>query len=293
MKNLYYFILFASMLLISCSREIKEIDTTEHLYLCNTLEKNVTLTLFKNGEVLEYAIKPNDTLYFTTIDNNETRAVELRESKLNKYLNSFDSATITYNSLLYTFTNNYDIYSSPSNITESTIVNDSILFSPCILWITEVYPILAYHGKKNCTYSVYNEDYFEYLEEKIKRKHYQTYYENDVYINNRLDDTINLEVFKEEKLSTFTLTPDDTIYFTTIEYCMIEGDKPNEFPGTNAHRDFIGSIDSVNIFYNNKKYTYTKPDNKIQHLFYIYDFQENGYWMIAIDENKKQELGWE
>lgn len=39
MKNLYYFILFASMLLISCSREIKEIDTTEHLYLCNTLEK--------------------------------------------------------------------------------------------------------------------------------------------------------------------------------------------------------------------------------------------------------------
>ena len=114
-----------------------------------------------------------------------------------------------------------------------------------------------------------------------------------MYINNRLDDTINLEVFKEEKLSTFTLTPDDTIYFTTIEYCMIEGDKPNEFPGTNAYRDFIGSIDSVNIFYNNKKYTYTKTDNKIQHLFYIYDLQENGLWMIAIDENKKQELGWE
>ena len=290
MKKLYFYLL--ALLLASCS---KETTYTEHLYLCSELEENITLTLFKNGEVFEYAIKPNDTLYFTTIDYSETRAVapEPGESKLDKYLNSFDSATIAYNSQFYTFTNNYNVYSSPNNITESTIVNDSILFSPCILWITEAYPILAYHEKKNYTYYVYNEAYFEYLEEKIKRKHYQTYHENDVYINNRLNDTINLEVFREGELSEFTLTPNDTIYFTTIEYCMIEGEPTTEFLGTNAYQSFISSIDSVNVFYNNKKYTYIKPDNKIQHLFYIYDFRENGWWMIAIDKNKKQELGWE
>lgn len=73
---------------------------------------------------------------------------------------------------------------------------------------------------------------------------------------------------------------------------MIEGDKPNEFPCTNAYRDFICSIDSINVFHNNKKYTYIKPDNKIHQLLNIYNFQENGWWMIAIDKNKKQELGW-
>ena len=67
MKRFCYLIVFVGVLFISCSSEIKEVDTTEHLYLCNALEENVTLTLFKGEEVVEYEIKPNDTIYLTTI----------------------------------------------------------------------------------------------------------------------------------------------------------------------------------------------------------------------------------
>ena len=68
------------------------------------------------------------------------------------------------------------------------------------------------------------------------------------------DNIIKLEVFRNNELSTFNLTPNDTVYFTTIEYYMYEGENYNEFPGHVAYENYIGSIDSINVFYNEKKY---------------------------------------
>ena len=131
MKNLYYFILLVSVLFISCSREV---DTTEHLYLCNSLKDNVVLNLFKGDTIFEYEIKPNDTIYLTTIYSGY---VKLRpgETMLHfppatdrgEYFGSFDSATVAYNSLFYTFTKNENL------LYDST--NTSVLF------INHAYPV--------------------------------------------------------------------------------------------------------------------------------------------------------
>ena len=118
MKNLYYFILLVSVLFISCSREV---DTTEHLYLCNSLEENVVLNLFKGDTIFEYEIKPNDTIYLTTIYSGYV----VRPGEVNVhfppatdralYLGSFDSATVAYNSLFYTFTKNENLLYDSTN----------------------------------------------------------------------------------------------------------------------------------------------------------------------------------
>lgn len=291
MKKLYYLIIFVGVLFISCSREID--TTTEHLYLCNTLKENITLTLFKGEEVFEYEIRPNDTIYFSTINYSENRSIYIQDSVHDKYFSSFDSATVVYNSHLYTFTNNHNVYSASSNKTEAVVINDSLCFTPSILWIIDAYPILTHNEKKNCSYFIYNEEYFEYLNKKIKSKHYETTYIVDLYLTNRLDDSINLEVFKEGELSSFNLTLEDTIYFSTFEYYMHEGIKYVEFPGISMYQDFISSIDSVNVFYNDNKYTYIYPNRKIHQLLNINSFEENGWWIIDINEKKKQGLGWE
>ena len=59
------------------------------------------------------------------------------------------------------------------------------------------------------------------------------------------------------------------------------------------YQDFISSIDSVNVFYNDNKYTYIYPNRKIHQLLNINSFEENGWWIIDINEKKKQGLGWE
>jgi hypothetical protein len=77
-------------------------------------------------------------------------------------------------------------------------------------------------------------------------------YVEDIYLNNQLDNIIKLEVFRMGELSTFNLTPNDTVYFTTIEYYMYEGENYFVFPGHVAYENYIGSIDSINVFYNEK-----------------------------------------
>lgn len=289
MKRFCYLIVFVGVL-FACSREV---DTTEHLYLCNTLGESVTLTLFKGEEVVEYEIKPNDTIYFSDVNYSDTRAICIEESMRDKYLSSFDSATVVYNSHLYTFTNNHNVYSASSNRTESLVVNDSMCISPSVLWIMDAYPILIHNERKNCCFFIYNEEYFEYLDEKIKSKLDKTTYVVDIYLINRLEESINLEVFKGGELSSFNLMFEDTTYFTTIEYYMIEGEKLVEFPGLSVYNDSISFIDSVNVFYNDKKYTYIQPDNKIHQLFNISSFGVNGWWIVDFNENKKQALGLE
>jgi hypothetical protein len=86
--------------------------------------------------------------------------------------------------------------------------------------------------------------------------------------------------------------PNDTIHFTTIEYSEYVGDNIGDavYTGIDTYQYFVSSIDSVNVFYNDQKYTYIKPDNKIHQLLKIYNF-ETINWIVVIDEDKKQELG--
>ena len=104
------------------------------------------------------------------------------------------------------------------------------------------------------------------------------------------DNIIKLEVFRNNELSTFNLTPNDTVYFTTIEYYMIEGEKYNEFPGHVAYENYIGSIDSINVFYNEKKYTYINKPYEYGELEYFF---AKYICTIVIDDEKKNYLGWE
>ena len=115
-------------------------------------------------------------------------------------------------------------------------------------------------------------------------------YVDDIYINNQLANIVKLEVFRNNELSTFNLTPNDTVYFTTIEYYMIEGEKYNEFPGHVAYENYIGSIDSINVFYNEKKYTYINKPYEHGELEYFFAKYIS---TIVIDEGKKNYLGWE
>ena len=155
-RNLLLIIVCILIVLISCSRKI---DTTEHLYLCNALEENVTLNLFKGDTIFKYAIKPNDTIYLTTIHSGYV----VRPGEVNshfppatdrgEYLCSFDSATVAYNSLIYTFTKNEDL------------VLDSINTS--VLFINHAYPVNSISIGDYSYYS-YDEEYFEFLDRAIE-----------------------------------------------------------------------------------------------------------------------------
>ena len=115
-------------------------------------------------------------------------------------------------------------------------------------------------------------------------------YVEDIYLKNQLDNIIKLEVFRNNELSTFNLMPNDTVYFTTIEYYMYEGENYNEFPGHVAYENYIGSIDSINVFYNEKKYTYINKPYEYGELEYFF---AKYIYTIVIDEGKKNYLGWE
>ena len=120
MKSFYYLIMLVGVLFISCGREV---DTTEHLYLCNALEENVTLNLFKGDTIFEYDIKPNDTIYLTTIHSGYVVGGGVNvhfppATDRGEYLCSFDSATVAYNSLFYAFTKNENLLYDSINTSE-------------------------------------------------------------------------------------------------------------------------------------------------------------------------------
>ena len=154
MKSFYYLIMLVGVLFISCGREV---DTTEHLYLCNALEENVTLNLFKGDTIFEYDIKPNDTIYLTTIHSGYVVGGGVNvhfppASDRGEYLCSFDSATVAYNSLFYAFTKNENLlYDS---------INTSVLF------INHAYPVNSI-SIGDYSYYTYDEEYFEFLDREI------------------------------------------------------------------------------------------------------------------------------
>ena len=154
MKRFCYLIVFVGVL-FACSREV---DTTEHLYLCNALEENVTLNLFKGDTIFEYDIKPNDTIYLTTIYSgyvvspDEVNCHFPPDTDRGEYLYSFDSATVAYNSLFYTFTKNEKLYYDSTNIS--------------VLFISYAYPVNS-NSIGDYSYYSYDEEYFEFLDREI------------------------------------------------------------------------------------------------------------------------------
>ena len=113
----------------------------------------------------------------------------------------------------------------------------------------------------------------------------------DVFLTNQLESVVDLEMFKGEETLNFNLNPNDTTYFTTIEYIMRKGVKYNQFPGEVAYSDFLSTFDSVRVVYNNNKFTYYKNDENLGNLFYYTVLSGKG-WIVNIDETKKQNLGW-
>ena len=132
--------------------------------------------------------------------------------------------------------------------------------------------------------------FFVSCENKVNTVHHSM----NVYFNNQLNESINLEVFRGENLLTFNLTANDTIFFTTIKYVEVEGVKTNLALEDVAYDSFLSSIDSFNVFYNNKKYTY---DNifieEYRHpCFQIESYSDNNGFII-FNEEKKRNLRWE
>ena len=156
MKRIYYLATFMLVLFTNCSREV---NTTEHLYLCNALEKNITLTLFKGEETFEYEIRPNDTIFLNTIYSGYVTGGGLvncdfpPDTDRDKYLYSFDSATVAYDSLLYNFSNDKEVYSDS--------INTSILYLS-LAYPTQINSIGDY------SYYTYNKKYLEALDREIK-----------------------------------------------------------------------------------------------------------------------------
>ena len=160
MKKIYLFLLIM-LGVVACERtpdDNKNVNTVENIYFCNELANKVNLKLFKGNDVYQYEINPNDTIYFTTInsgysDYSESRSVHFppKTDRIN-YFNSFDSATITYNSQFYTFTNKDSIYSSKNNSS--------------VLWILFAYPIYINYINDN-SYYIYNGEFFEFLDREI------------------------------------------------------------------------------------------------------------------------------
>ena len=71
MKSIYYLLTIILLLFVSCE---KHIDTIENLYFCNNFDKDITIKLFNNSEILKYQLKPNDTIYWNTIVSEYTKS---------------------------------------------------------------------------------------------------------------------------------------------------------------------------------------------------------------------------
>ena len=164
MKKLYL-LLFVLLGFIACEQNNSGYTkTVEKIYFCNKLPNEVNINLFKGDEVFKYKMEPNETIYFTTIRSSYGE-FGLSNSyhfppytDRNNYLLSFDSATVTYNSLIYTFTNNMDLYYSPNN---TSVLYLAAAYSSQIESVGEL-------SKIKRSYRIYNTEYFNSLDRKIK-----------------------------------------------------------------------------------------------------------------------------
>ena len=110
----------------------------------------------------------------------------------------------------------------------------------------------------------------------------------DVYLHNHLDKTIKIELFNEVGMLTCEVAPNDTAFFTTIEFSI--GKNAHQiYPGEIAYRNFVSRINRVNFYYGSEKYTYLEENkNDIIDLLYL-----ERYWEIHFNEEKREKFGWE
>ncbi len=165
MKNLSLLLLIALGCVACEQNNTGYTKTVAKIYFCNKLPNEVNLNLFKGDEVFEYKIEPNETIYFTTIHScygdfgiEKNNYHFPPDTDRTNYLLSFDSATVAYNSIIYTFTNNNNLYYSPNNTS--------------VLYLMAAYPwqreAVGKLSKVKRSYYIYNEKYFESLDREIK-----------------------------------------------------------------------------------------------------------------------------
>lgn len=61
----------------------------------------------------------------------------------------------------------------------------------------------------------------------------------DVYFYNKLDNNINLEIFKNKEKINFELIPNDSIYFDSFNFNMNPNIKYFQFPGDIEYTSFF------------------------------------------------------
>ena len=111
MKQTYYLLILLLISLVSCEKQhIKHYEMD--LYFCNELEDNITLEIFKEGEVSKYELTQNDSIFWTTFhwscDDRMTPGVSETIVAYERFLYSIDSVRVNYKKI-YTYSDNDSI----------------------------------------------------------------------------------------------------------------------------------------------------------------------------------------
>lgn len=116
-----------------------------------------------------------------------------------------------------------------------------------------------------------------------------TEHAEDIYLLNYLDKTIKIEVFNADGMLSCEVAPNDTAFFTTIEFTSEEDVIYEVYPGELAYNNFVLGINRITLYYGSEKYTYSEDNkNDIIALLYL-----ERHWEIHFDEGKREKFGWE
>lgn len=111
MKQTYYLLILLLMSLVSCeNRHIKHYDID--LYFYNELENDITLEIFKGGEVSKYELTQNDSVFWTTFhwycDDRKIHVESETFVAYQEFLYPIDSVKMHYKKI-YTYSDNDSI----------------------------------------------------------------------------------------------------------------------------------------------------------------------------------------
>lgn len=112
----------------------------------------------------------------------------------------------------------------------------------------------------------------------------------DVYCYNTLDKTIKIEAFNNEGMLSCEIAPNDSAFFTTIEFTSEEDVIYGIYPGELAYMNFLMGINKVSFYYGSEKYTYSEEENK-EDILNLLNLER--YWEIHFNEEKREKFGWE
>ncbi len=119
--------------------------------------------------------------------------------------------------------------------------------------------------------------------------HKTTKHTADVYLYNQLDQTVKIDVFTGEGMSTCEVAPNDSALFRTFEYTIEEDVHYAVYPGELTYNSFVYGVNKVIVYYGSNKYTYTRENAQIINELLALE----RYWEVHLTEAKKQKFGWE